>query len=271
MDSDLKGKVVLVTGAAGGIGSEVTRTLVREGARVIVHYRSSEAAARGLIQEVGEDNATAIAADLTREDEVARLFTEGERRLGPVSHAVLNAGIWAEKEHPIVDLELAQWNHTLTNNLTSMFLCLRQFFRGIRQHQIEAPAAVLVGSTAAIYGEAGHADYAASKSGAIGGLLLTAKNELARLTPRGRINAVSPSWVFTPMTKEFQADPGLIVRVLQTRALRRVARPEDVAHAITFLLSEKLAGHLTGVNLPLSGGMEGRLLYAPHEIDSSLA
>ncbi|MCU9931009.1 SDR family oxidoreductase, partial [Escherichia coli] len=88
----------------------------------------------------------------------------------------------------IHDMSLAQWNHTLATNLTSVFLCLREFFKGIVKHHLEAPSAVMIGSTAGVFGEAGHADYVATK-GALGtGFLLSLKNEIARLARHGRIN-----------------------------------------------------------------------------------
>jgi len=144
---------------------------------------------------------------------------------------------------------------------------MREFFRGIVRHKLADPAAVLIGSTAGIFGEAGHADYAAAKAGLIYGLARSLKNEICRLAPRGRVNVVSPGWIFTPMTKRFAADPERVRRVLQTIPLRKVGRPHDVAMAVVYLASSHLSGHVSGQILTVSGGMEGRMLYNPEEID----
>ena len=125
----------------------------------------------------------------------------------------------------------------------------------------------MIGSTAGHFGEAGHADYAASKSGLMHGLLASLKNEIPRIARLGRINAVCPGWTLTPMAEKFSANSESMVRALQTIPLRKFAKPEDVASAIVFLSSNKLAGHISGQTLFVSGGMEGRVLYRPDEIE----
>jgi 3-oxoacyl-[acyl-carrier protein] reductase len=270
MDTELTNRVVMVTGASGGIGAEVTRAFVAEGAKVLAHYGRHPERARELAQQLGP-NCLPLGADLTQEGEVIRLFAEAERVFGPVEVLVANAGYWPPNDCPIERMTLAQWNETLAIDLTSVFLCSREFFRAIAKHRIAAPAAVLIGSTAGIFGEAGHADYAAAKAGMTYGLARTLKNELCRLAPRGRINVVCPGWTFTPMTKRFAEDPARVRRVLQTIPLRKVGRPQDVAAAVVYLASSRLSGHVTGQILTVAGGMEGRLLYEPDEIDPASA
>ena len=130
---------------------------------------------------------------------------------------------------------------------------------------------MLIGSTAGLIGEAGHADYAASKAGVIYGLTRSLKNEICRLAPRGRVNVVCPGWTFTPMTKRLAADPAKVQRVLQTIPLRKVGRAHDVAMAVVYLASSHLSGHVSGQVLTVSGGMEGRVLYNPDEVDPKQA
>src|SRR5205807_8833989 len=101
----------------------------------------------------------------TQEADVQRLFSVAEAALGPVELLVANAGRWPPDDIPVSQMTLAQWNGTIASNLTSVFLCAREFFRGVGKHRLTDPAAVLVGSTAGIFGEAGHADYAAAKAG----------------------------------------------------------------------------------------------------------
>jgi 3-oxoacyl-[acyl-carrier protein] reductase len=270
MDTDLADRVVLVTGASGGIGGEVARAFAREGARVAAHYHRNETSVNALSQELGAA-CVPVGADLTSEADVERLFVEVERRLGPVQVLVANAGIWPPEEVPVIDMTLSQWNGTLAANLTSVFLCMRAFFRGIVRHGIADPAAVVVGSTAGIFGEAGHADYAASKSALVYGLLKSLKNEIVRIAPRGRVNAVCPGWVITPMTKQYLKNTEAVKRALQTVPLKKVARAHDVAMTIVYLASNLLSGHVTGQILTVSGGMEGRVLHRPDEIDPTKA
>jgi 3-oxoacyl-[acyl-carrier protein] reductase len=270
MDTDLRDRVALVTGASGGIGAEIARAFAAEGARVVAHYRTGTDRARRLAEELGP-RCVPVGADLTAEADVDRLFAEAERAAGPVDVLVANAGYWPPAAVPLEQMSLEQWNHTLATDLTSVFLCLRAFLRGIARHRLTDPAAVLIGSTAGIFGEAGHADYATAKAGLTFGLVRSLKNELCRLAPRGRVNVVCPGWTVTPMTEDFSNDPPSIVRALQTMPLRKVARGRDVAMAVLYLASSRLAGHVTGQILTVAGGMEGRVLYQPDEIDPSRA
>lgn len=270
MDSGLRDRTVLITGASGGIGSELARAFLREGARVAAHFhRHEELLSRELAESAGKW--IAVGADLTREEDVVRLFAEAESQLGPIQGLIANAGYWPPHDTPIQQMTLDQWNRTLAVDLTSVFLCVREFFRGIVKHGLTDPAAVLIGSTAGIFGEAGHADYAAAKAGLTYGLARSLKNEICRIAPRGRVNVVSPGWTVTPMVDRFTANPDKVRRVLQTIPLRKVARPADVAAAVLFLSSPTLAGHVTGEIMTVSGGMEGRMLYGPDEIDISKA
>jgi 3-oxoacyl-[acyl-carrier protein] reductase len=266
MDSGLANRVVMVTGASGGLGAPIARAFAAEGARVIAHYRQQGEQASRLAAELGSGS-VALQADLTNEADVERLFQSAERALGPVEILVANAGVWPADDVSVADMSLERWNHTIASDLTSVFLCMRAFFRGIRAHAIKDPAAVMVGSTAGVFGEAGHADYAAAKAGLTYGLLRTLKNEICRLAPKGRVNVVCPGWIRTDMTARYLSDPDLVRRTLHTVALRKIGRPEDIASAIVYLASSKLAGHITGEVLTVSGGMEGRVLYSGEEID----
>jgi 3-oxoacyl-[acyl-carrier protein] reductase len=260
----------MVTGASGGIGQEVARAFAAEGARVIAHYGQGIERGRALATELGT-NCIALGAELTQETEVEQLFRRSEEAFGPIEILVANAGYWPPNDAPIEKISLAQWNQTIAVDLTSVFLCAREFFRGIAKHRITDPAAILIGSTAGIFGEAGHADYAAAKAGLTHGLARTLKNEICRLAPRGRVNVVCPGWTFTPMSKRFADDPPRVRRVLQTIPLRKVGRPHDVASAVVYLASSHLSGHVSGQILTVAGGMEGRVLYDPEEIDPAKA
>jgi 3-oxoacyl-[acyl-carrier protein] reductase len=260
MESDLAGQAVLVTGASGGIGRAVARALAAEGARVALHYFTSEAAVAALAGELG-GGALPLAADLRHEAEVEGLFAGALAACGRLDAVVVNAGIWVEEPVPLHRMSLAQWEATQAADLTSAFLTCRAFLRHLASAPRERASIVLVGSTAALFGEEGHADYSAAKAAMAYGLTLSLKNEIVRLAPRGRVNCVCPGWVETPMSEEVLIDPAAVARLTATMALRKVATPEEVAAAIVFLTSDRLAGHLSGTILPVAGGMEGRLLH----------
>ncbi|HVS16661.1 MAG TPA: SDR family oxidoreductase [Thermoanaerobaculia bacterium] len=263
MESGLRGSKTLVTGAAGGIGSAVARALAVEGADVALHYRTAAEAAGHLRDELQDRHgvlAPPLPADLREELEVDRMFGFAISALGLLDGLVVNAGVWPEESVPIARMSLDQWRDTLAVNLTGAFLCCRAFLRHLEDAPRESASIVLIGSTAGIFGEEGHGDYAATKA-ALGGLTLTLKNEIVRICPRGRVNLVHPGWVATPMAEKALEDTARVARLTSTMALRKVATPEDVAAATVFLLSERLAGHLSGVSLPIAGGMEGRLLH----------
>ena len=155
---------------------------------------------------------------------------------------------------PVWELPLARWEETLRANLTATFLTARGFLRqGGR-------SLVLVGSTAGLFGEAGHADYAAAKAAILHGLLPSLKNEAARIAPDARVNAVAPGWTESPMTRGL-VDPEAVRLVSRTMALRKIARPEDVAAQVVALTSETISGHVTGQIVTVAGGMEGRVIH----------
>jgi 3-oxoacyl-[acyl-carrier protein] reductase len=247
---------VLVTGASGGIGGACVRAFAAEGARVLIHYHRGEDRARSLAAAV--EGAVVAQADLTVEDEVARLFDDARRSLGGVDVCVQVHGVWPREDVPVWQLPVARWEETLRLNLTTTFLVAREFLREVERSG--HGSLVLVGSTAGVFGEAGHADYAAAKSAILGGLLFSLKNEIVRVAPRGRVNAVAPGWTESPMTRGL-VDPDRVAAVSRTMALRKVARPEDVAAQVVVLASDVLSGHVSGQVVVVAGGMEGRVVH----------
>jgi 3-oxoacyl-[acyl-carrier protein] reductase len=273
MNTDLKEKIILITGASGGIGAATARAFAVEGARLVLHYHRRRAAAEKLRRELSNVESVVLGADLTREAQVKRLFARAHKAFGRIDTLVANAGIWIEESVPLGRMSLRQWNRTMEADLTSAFLCCREFFRLVKRQR--HGTVVLVSSTAGVFGEAGHADYASAKSALAYGLTRSLKNEIARLAPHtrdycgGRVNCVCPGWVVTPMTKEHLSDAALVRRVTATMALPQLSRVDDIANAIVFLASDKLARHITGQTLVIAGGMEGRVLWRDSEIDTS--
>ena len=249
MDTGLRGKRVLVTGASGGIGGACVRAFLDEGAEVVAHYHRGRERAEAL------GDVRLVQADLTREDEAKRLFEEA----GELDACAAVAGVWPSEDVPAWKLPFARWEQTLRLNLTATFLTARGFLRSVERNG--RGSLVLVGSTAGVFGEAGHADYAAAKSAIAYGLLLSLKNEVVRVAPRARVNCVCPGWTRSPMTRREVEDPELVDRITRTMALRKVADPKDVARQIVVLASDELSGHVTGQVVMVAGGMEGRTLH----------
>ena len=256
MDTGLAGKGVLVTGGAGGIGSACVRAFAAEGARVAIHYRSSRERAEQLAAEVG--GGVAIPADLGDEAEVDDLFARAREELGTIEVCAAVAGVWPRDDEPVWRLSLGRWEEVLRANLTATFLTARAFLREVQRNG--RGSLVLVGSTAGRFGEAGHADYAAAKAAVQVGLLLSLKNEIVRIAPGGRVNAVAPGWTYSPMTRG-ELEDEFVDRLTRTMALRKVALAEDVARAVVVLASDELSGHVTGELVTVAGGMEGRTVH----------
>ena len=251
METGLQGKRVLVTGASGGIGSACARAFAAEDCELVLHYHHVKERAEALLAEIG---GVALQADLTSEEDADHLFVEA----GPLDVCAAVAGVWPRPDELVWELPLERWEETLRANLTSTFLTARGFLRGVAERG--HGSLVMVASTAGLFGEAGHADYAAAKSAIAYGLMLSLKNEVVRVAPRARVNVVAPGWTYSPMTRG-AIDDELVQRITRTMPLRKVALAEDVAAQVVVLASDEISGHVTGQVVTVAGGMEGRVLH----------
>lgn len=255
MDLGLTGKGVLVTGGAGGIGTALSRSFAAEGARVAVHYHSSADRARALAGELG---GAAVGADLTKEADVDALVPAALRALGRLDVLVANAGVWPAPDEAIWEMSLERWRRTMAENLDSVFLCCRAFLRHVMT--TGTGNIVIIASTAGLFGEAGHADYAAAKGALASGFIKSLKNEIGRIAPRGRANVICPGWTAVQRHKDKVGDPAFVKKVTRTWALAKLGQPEDVAKVAVMLASDVASGHVTGEVVTVAGGMEGRVL-----------
>ncbi len=265
MKSGLKGKHALITGASGGIGQAIAKQFDKEEATLSLHYYKDETGIRKLSSELKGAHSS-YQADLSSEDSSKQLFNKSVDQYGRIEILVVNHGIWPEKYVPTHQMSLDQWNNTIEVNLQAAFICSKLFLQNLEKYPGDQASIVYIGSTAGVFGEAGHVDYAVSKSGLLG-LMLSLKNEIINLAYYGRVNLVCPGWTITPMTQKFMTDHEGIKSVLQTMSLRKLARTKDIAGIVTFLSSSKLASHISGQVITVAGGMEGRKLFEPEEIN----
>jgi 3-oxoacyl-[acyl-carrier protein] reductase len=255
MNADLNGKVVLVTGGAGGIGSVISKSFAKQNAKVVVHYHNSKNNAVKIAKDIG---GTAIGADLTDSKNATSLFNKILEKEGKIDVCVANAGNYPRESMPLWDIDDDRWNNTVATNLSLTFNTAREFLK--HASKTKKGSLVLVGSTAGIYGEAGHSDYAAAKGAITSGFLRTLKNEAAQIGDGVRVNAVAPGWTVTQKKIEEGLDQKHVDKVISTMALKKLATPEDVANSIVMLASDSISGHVTGQIIEIAGGMEGRLI-----------
>jgi 3-oxoacyl-[acyl-carrier protein] reductase len=255
MELGLNGARVLVTGGAGGIGAEICRGFAQEGATVAVHYLSSADTADALAAEIG---GIAVSADLTDGDATDAMFATVVEQLGGVDICVANAGRYPGEDIPIWEMTSQRWRQTIDDNLTTIFHTARAFLR--HAAVTEMGSLVLVGSTAGQFGEAGSSDYAAAKGAINTGLLLSIKNEAARIGDGVRVNAVAPGWTITPKRAAAGVDREHVERAIATMAHKQLGTPRDVARQVLILASDRVSAHQTGQIVTVAGGMEGRLI-----------
>jgi 3-oxoacyl-[acyl-carrier protein] reductase len=272
MESGLEDMVVLITGASGGIGRAVADRFHAERSRLVLlgHGRFAELEEIAASGRWGADP-TCLRADVSDPAHVDAAFARAVEAHGRVDVCVANAGIWPRGDVPLARMDPDRLRDTVATNLLGAAWTARSFLATLERTGPRADghgaSIVFTGSTAARFGERGHADYALAKAG-LQGLVRTVKNEIVALDPYARANAVDPGWTVTEMVRAELADDAVVQRVTSTMALQQLARAKDVAAAIAFLASPALARHVSGETLCVAGGMEGRLLRRPEEVDA---
>jgi NAD(P)-dependent dehydrogenase (short-subunit alcohol dehydrogenase family) len=244
--------VLLITGASRGIGAATARISAARGYTVVVNYHSRADAATTLVEEIASagGRAFAVQADVGREDDVLRMFEEVDRRAGPLTALVNNTGV-LERQMRFDEMDPGRWQRVLTTNVIGSFLCAREAVRRMStRHGGLGGAIVNVSSAAARMGGANeYVDYAASK-GAVDTMTIGLAREVA--TEGVRVNAVRPGPVYTDIHAS-GGEPGRIERIKPAIPMQRGGQPEEVAHAILWLLSDE-ASYVTGTILDVSGG-----------------
>jgi 3-oxoacyl-[acyl-carrier protein] reductase len=235
----------LVTGASRGLGAAIARMLASEGWPVGVNYRSDEEGAARVVSEIEEAGGRAmpLQGDVADPEAVDDVFAKLEERFGTVLVLVNNAGVRADGLS--MQLDDDEWEHVLATNLSGVFRMTRRAVKGMmrsRYGRVVNIASVVGG----VRGNAGQANYAASKAGVVG----FTRSVAAEVARRGvTVNAVAPGLVETELTAGIDAD-----RFLDAVPARRAGTPEEVAACVRFLASED-ASYVTGTTLTVDGGL----------------
>ena len=243
---------MLITGGSRGIGAATTRLAAARGYAVCVNYRESQKAAETVVNEIEANggHAIAVAADVSLESDVKKLFKMMDKHLGTITALVNNAGI-IEKQIRVEDVDAARLKRIFATNVIGSFLCAREAVRRMSfKHGGIGGAIVNVSSAASRLGSAGeYVDYAASK-GAIDTFTIGLCREVAE---EGiRVNAVRPAFIYTDIHAK-GGEPGRVDRIKDSLPMKRGGQPEEVANAILWLLSDE-ASYTTGTFVDLAGG-----------------
>jgi NAD(P)-dependent dehydrogenase (short-subunit alcohol dehydrogenase family) len=245
-------QVLIVTGASRGIGAATAQLAAARGFRVCVNYRRQQEAAEQVVTAIRQKGGTAVAiqADVSDEAAVVRLFDSATQKLGRITALVNNAGT-VERQSRLENFDLARLQRIFAVNVFGSFLCAREAIRRMSaKHGGQGGAIVNVSSGAARFGSPNeYIDYAATK-GAIDTFTLGLAKEVAE--EKIRVNAVRPGFIHTDIHAA-GGEPDRIERVKIQVPMQRGGRPEEVANAILWLLSEE-ASYVTGSILDVTGG-----------------
>jgi len=237
----------LVTGSSRGIGAATAIALAREGIPVIVNYWQRKQDAEGVLQKIREEECEALLfrADVSKSNEVEEMVKAAQEAFGFVGILVNNAGFSSHFSTETLSEE--EWNRAVEVNLTGAFLCSRAVIPGMKK--AGWGRIINLCSLRAAIGSAHGAHYSATKAGIIG---LTRSLALELGPDHITVNAVAPGYTRTEMNRRILQEKEQ--EICQTIPLRRIAEPEEIAHLIVFLASEK-AGYITGQTIHINGGL----------------
>jgi len=253
----LSGQKALVTGANSGIGKAVAIALGQAGADVAVNFVRDESSANDVAQTISKSGARAFAvqADVSQESEVLAMFSKTLKQFGTIDILVSNAGL--QKDAPLEEMTLAQWNTVIGVNLTGQFLCAREAVREFRRRGVVKEVSVSAGKIICMSSVhetipwAGHVNYAASK----GGVMLMMKSIAQEVAPyRIRVNSICPGAIRTPINREAWTTPEAYSALMTLIPYKRIGEPEDIGRVAAFLASDQ-ADYINGASIFVDGGM----------------
>jgi NAD(P)-dependent dehydrogenase (short-subunit alcohol dehydrogenase family) len=251
----LKDRVAIVTGGAKGIGWGIVKVLIQEGAKVVVvdwDEETGKATAEEMRKAGGE--ALFVKCDVSNEEQVASMIQATLEKYGKIDILVNNAGVGVYKT--LLDTSSEDWDYCLGVNLKGQFLCSKYaipYMQAIGKGSI-----VNISSVHSFQTVNGVAPYAASK----GGITALTRNMAIDYGPTIRVNSIAPGWVLTPLIQSIfdgYDDPAEQQALVEKRqVMKRIGHPEDIGHAVAFLVSDE-ASFITGTQLFVDGGLTAQL------------
>jgi 3-oxoacyl-[acyl-carrier protein] reductase len=247
MQISLKDKVALVTGASRGIGRAIATTLAGAGATVVVNYKSNVTAAEEVVEAIraAEGQASATQADVSRPDEVERLFKALLDQHGRIDILVNNAGI--TRDTLLLRMKEDDFDAVIATNLRGAYLCTKAALRPMTRAR--GGRIINITSVVGMMGNAGQSNYAAAKAGIIGFTKSAAREMASRNIT---VNAIAPGYIETELTGVLSET--VRQAILENIPLGRLGQPQDVANLVCFLASDA-AAYITGQTLTVDGGM----------------
>ncbi len=241
----LENKVCLITGGSRGIGTSIVKTFVAHGAKVAFTYRSSASSAESLISDLGADHVKAYQSDASDYAQSEELVKQVIADFGPIDVLINNAGI--TKDTLMLRMGEEQWDQVIEVNLKSVFNLTKHVLRPMLKNR--GGSIINMSSVVGVFGNAGQANYAASKAGILGFTKSIAKEVGSRNI---RCNAIAPGFIATEMTDEL--DEKVVEDYTSKIPLKRFGQGEDVANTCLYLASD-MSTYVTGQVLSVCGGM----------------
>ena len=242
---DFHGKIVLITGATGGIGRGICKLFQQQGAELAIVGRDKAKLEAFRQSELPDGVVRTYAADLSEESNIVKLVAQVEEHCGKIDVLINNAGI--TKDNLSLKISSEAWHKVLDTNLTSSFLLSKAVLPGMLKHRFGR--IINMTSVVGVVGNVGQSNYAASKAGLIG----MSKSMALEVASRGiTINCLAPGFIKTPMT-DVLSDKAK-EKVLENIPMAKMGTPDDVANAAVFLASDE-AGYITGQTIHVNGGM----------------
>ncbi|HEX7692284.1 MAG TPA: SDR family oxidoreductase [Sediminibacterium sp.] len=245
-------KTMIITGASRGIGAATARLAAEQGFAIIVNYQKNRAAAEKVVADILSrgGKAAAVQADISKEEDILRLFSETDRLFGNLQSLINNAGI-LEKQMRLEEMEVSRLNRIFSANITGQLICAREAIKRMSiKHGGLGGTIVNVSSIAARTGAPNeYIDYAVSK-GAIDTFTIGLSKEVA--DDGIRVNCVRPAFIYTDIHAD-GGEPGRVDRIKENIPMKRGGTAQEVAEAILWLASEK-SSYSTGTFIDITGG-----------------
>jgi glucose 1-dehydrogenase len=259
MEQKLQNQVAIITGASSGIGEGCAKEMAKAGATVIINYPmpAAKPMADAVVQDITAAAGKAISyqCDVSKEEEVIKMFADTVSQFGTVDILLNNAGL--QRDAKFTEMTLEQWNFVISVNLTGQFLCAREAIkeflrRGVDETKSRSAGKIIcMSSVHEVIPWAGHANYAASK----GGIMMMMKTIAQEFAPRKiRINSIAPGAIETPINKDAWDTAAHLQNLLRLIPEKRIGTVEDIGRAAVFLASDD-ADYINGTTLFVDGGM----------------